>query len=248
MGPPQFDEMLTQLRRASDMAGLSTLLAALRDETGVAHLVYHLLHAPGGAGPNPVLLFTCDDAWAKRYIGQDHLQADPVVAAGRQSFLPFDWMTIDHASPTARQFFAAAESHGVGRHCFTLPIRGPYGERALFTFTSNETDHHWHRWRHVHLRDFHLVAHYLHDRVMQLAGLRPGPAIRPLSRREQQCLQLLAEGRTPQQVADGLDLSASAVHLYLRSARHKLKCTTIEQAIGKAVRLELIPGGAFADR
>jgi DNA-binding CsgD family transcriptional regulator len=53
-------------------------------------------------------------------------------------------------------------------------------------------------------------------------------------------LQHLARGLTPQQIADGLKLSASAVRLYLRSARQKLGCATMEQAIAKAICFELV--------
>jgi DNA-binding CsgD family transcriptional regulator len=35
-------------------------------------------------------------------------------------------------------------------------------------------------------------------------------------------------------------LSVSAVHACLRSARRKLQCATVEQAIAKAIRLDLI--------
>jgi DNA-binding CsgD family transcriptional regulator len=45
---------------------------------------------------------------------------------------------------------------------------------------------------------------------------------------------------TPKQIAGVLDLSESAVHLHLRSARRKLDCKTIEQAVAIAVALDLI--------
>ena len=211
----------------------------------MAHLVYHAVHVPACAKPNPVLLLTYDDAWVKLYFAEDYFRIDPIVAAGRNAFLPIDWMTVDHETPARRHFFAQAESYGVGRHGFTLPIRGPDGERALFTITSNETDHQWHRWRHARLRDFHLVAHYLHDAAMRLAGLRGTSAMRSLSRRERQCLQGIAAGRTPQQIANSLSISAGAVHLYLRSTRKKLHSATIEEAVAKAICFGVIEYGDF---
>jgi DNA-binding CsgD family transcriptional regulator len=41
-------------------------------------------------------------------------------------------------------------------------------------------------------------------------------------------------------VADALGLSFSTVHAYLRTPREKLECRTIEQAIAKAIRLDII--------
>lgn len=235
-----FEQALASIIRARTLDDLSCALISWRNESGVAHLVYHVVHIPDRLQPNPVMLLTYEDAWLQRYRDQDYFEIDPVVIAGRHGFLPVDWMTVDHTSSVARSFFAEAESHGVGRHGFTIPIRGLNGERALFTINSNESDYNWHRWRFTYLRDFHLVGHYLHDRVMQIVGLRGSSTIRSLSLRERQCLQGLADGRTPQQISASLHVSASAVNLYLRTARRKLKCATIDQAVVKAVCFELI--------
>jgi len=212
----------------------------MRDESGLAHLVYHATFVPAFDKANALLMPTYDEAWVRWYVARDYFSIDPVLRAARAGFLPIDWMTVDRSSKEARHFFAEAESYGVGRQGFTLPVRGPVGERALFTITSNATDEHWHRWRLSHLRDFHLLAHYFHDRAMRIANLRPVNVMRPLSPRERQCLENLIRGQTPGQVADLLDLSVSAVHAYLRGARQKLECATIEQAIVKALRLDII--------
>ena len=236
----EIDQALTAIEHAKSMDGLASILVDWRSESGVAHLVYHATHVPSCEQPNPVLLLTYDDAWVKRYVEQSYFSIDPVVVAGRHAVLPIDWMTVEHATPEARHFFAEAESFGVGRHGFTLPIRGPAAERALFTVTTNAADDHWHRWRFSYLRDFHLLAHYLHDRAMRLAGLRLDYVMRPLSSRERQCLNGLVRGRTAGQIAGDLDLSNSAVHGYLRTARRKLDCATLEEAVAKAVRLDLL--------
>jgi DNA-binding CsgD family transcriptional regulator len=236
----EFDEARGAIARAASVDDLSAVLFGLRDESGLAHLVYHAASVPAFDKVNPLLLLTYDHAWVQRYTERDYFRIDPVVAAGRKGFLPIDWLTVEHASNEARHFFAEAESYGVGRHGFTLPIRGPAGERALFTITTNATDEHWHRWRFSHLRDFHLLEHYFHDRAMRLAGLRSDQVMRPLSSRETQCLESLMRGQAPGQAADALGLSVSAVHGYLRTARQKLECSTLEHAIAKAIRLDLV--------
>jgi DNA-binding CsgD family transcriptional regulator len=236
----EFEAARGAIERAASVDELSAVLFDLRNESGLAHLVYHAAFVPASDKANPLLLLTYDDAWVKRYVERDYFRIDPVVLAGRKSFLPIDWLTVEHSSKEARHFFAEAESYGVGRHGFTLPIRGPAGERALFTITTNATDEHWHRWRFSHLRDFHLLAHYFHDRAMRLANLRYDRVMRPLSPREKQCLESLMQGQAPGQVADALGLSVSAVHAYLRTARQKLECGTLEQAIAKAIRLDIV--------
>jgi DNA-binding CsgD family transcriptional regulator len=237
------EPIIDAIQRAKNMSDLSALLREWRDDSGLSHLVYHAVDVPVSDQPNPVLLLTYDQAWVKRYFEQDYFRLDPVVLAGSKGFLPIDWMNVDHTSATAKHFFAEAESYGVGRHGFTLPIRGPHGERA--TITSNDTDEQWHRRRFAHLADFHQAALYLHDRAMQLAGLRPESLTQSLTRRERQCLKGLVSGLVPQQISAKLNISPSAVHLYLRTARRKLGCSTIAQLIAKAIRLDLIDRGDF---
>jgi len=236
----EFGEACQAIDGATNVDELFGVLRGLRDESGLAHLVYHATFVPAFDKTNALLMPTYDEAWVRWYVARDYFSIDPVLRAGRTGFLPIDWMTVDRSSKEARHFFAEAESYGVGRHGFTLPIRGPAGERALFTITTDATDEHWHRWRFAHLRDFHLLAHYFHDRAMRLGELRPADFMRPLSQRERQCLERLMRGQAPGQVADALNLSVSAVHAYLRGARQKLECATIEQAIVKALRLDII--------
>jgi DNA-binding CsgD family transcriptional regulator len=236
----ELEEACRAIERAADVDGLFKVLFDLRDESGLAHLVYHATSIPASGMANAVLLPTYDEAWVRRYHERDYFSIDPVLSAGRSGFLPIDWMTVEHSSKEARHFFKEAESYGVGRHGLTLPIRGLAGERALFTITTNATDEHWHRWRLSHLHDFHLLSHYFHDRAMRVAELRAENVLRPLSPREKQCLESLMQGRAPGQVADALGLSLSAVHAYLRAARRKLECNTIEQAIAKAIRLDIV--------
>lgn len=236
----EVDEACRAIERAEDVDELLGVLFDLRDESGLAHLIYIATYVPALDKTNPLLLSTCDDAWIQRYLERDCSGIDPVWLAGRKSFLPIDWMTVKQFSEEARHFFAEAESYGVGRHGFTLPIRGPAGERAFFTITANTAEARWHRWRFSYLRDFHLLAHYFHDRAMRLACLRDDRVLRPLSPRERQCLESLMRGQAPGQVADALSLSVSAVHAYLRAARQKLECNTMERAIAKAIWLDVI--------
>lgn len=61
-----------------------------------------------------------------------------------------------------------------------------------------------------------------------------------LSRREQECLSLLARGLRYQQIAFQLGTSVRTVEKQISSARIKLKATTIPQAIAIAVKNSLV--------
>jgi DNA-binding CsgD family transcriptional regulator len=237
---PQFEATLERISQAATLADLPSLMAELRDTYGLAHLVYHAVHLPAAQKPNPVLLLTYDSEWVKRYIERDYFRIDPIVQNGRSGFLPLDWSEVDHESWEAKKFFDEADKYAVGRHGMTLPIRGPGGERALLSLTSNASCAEWNKFRLTYMRDFQFLAHILHDRVMRLSGLRLSGIKIALSSREKECIQLAASGFAPKQIAGRLSLSPGAVRLYLQSARNKLECANLNQAIAKATSLEII--------
>lgn len=65
-------------------------------------------------------------------------------------------------------------------------------------------------------------------------------ALETLSKREQECLNLLAQGLRYQQVAFQLGTSVRTVEKQICSARIKLKATTVPHAIAIAIVQSLI--------
>jgi DNA-binding CsgD family transcriptional regulator len=185
-------------------------------------------------------LLTYEQQWVDRYIARDYFRIDPVVSRGRTGFLPIDWLEIDRSTPEAHRFFAEAESYGVGCNGVSLPIRGPSGERAIFTGTAYASDREWLARRIALFRDLQFIAHYVHDRVMRVVGIAPSTPSRPLSSRELECLQLISRGRTAKGIAWDIGVSDTAVRLYLSSARTKLRCATVSQAVGVAIAMNII--------
>ena len=227
--------------RTTSLSELSNVLSESRHEYELAHLVYNARHLPRTEEPNPLLLLTYDAEWVQRYKTQDYFQIDPVIKHGLASLLPLDWSNLESGEADVRAFFREARSFGVGRNGMTIPIRGPHGERALFSLTSNLSAGQWQTTRLAMMRDFMIIAYFFHDQAVRLSGMRDLPGMgRPLSRRERETLQLAARGFAPKQIAADLRVSTTAVRLYLQTARTKLECTTLTQGIAKAISLDLI--------
>ena len=235
-----FDYFFSEISVAESLDRLSSVISRMRISYDLAHIVYHAIHIPGGGPANPILIPTYSPEWVERYKAKNYFRIDPVVLAGRKNFLPVDWSEVDRESEDAQDFFAQAERFEVGRHGVTLPIRAAAGERALLTITSNKPYQQWQRIRVGYIREFQTLAYYIHDRACCLSGYREigkGPS---LSRRELQCMELIAQGFVPKRVAEHLGISDVAVRFNLRSACYKLKCATTSQAIAKLVNREQI--------
>jgi DNA-binding CsgD family transcriptional regulator len=236
----RFLDIVNQIVASESVDELSAISFEMCEAYGLANIVYRAVHLPQSDSFNPILIPTYDPEWIERYIGNDYFRIDPVVNSGMKGFLPLDWSNVDRESGAAREFFIEADRYGVGRQGVTLPIRGPHGERALFTITSNLSWAEWDKNRLVYMKEFQVIAHYFHDRVVQVSGYRTsidGPLLSP---REMECLELTAAGLVPKRVAAQLNISGSAVRLYLRSACRKLGCASVHQAIAKMITLELL--------
>lgn len=81
------------------------------------------------------------------------------------------------------------------------------------------------------------VAHMMHLRIIIL----PQPAARrSLTERQRQALEWVADGKTTQDVAMLMEVSAAMVEKHLRLAREALSVETTTQAVAKASLLNLI--------
>ncbi|MGV1768238.1 LuxR family transcriptional regulator [Rhizobium rhizogenes] len=237
---PPLSWSLAMLRRVGSRADLNGAIAHIRDRYQFAHLVFLVVRPANRADPYPFYCTTYPEDWTSLYLDRNYFEIDPVIELSRTGFLPVDWSNLDRRSPETRGFFKEAESFGIGRHGLTVPIRGPSGERSLFSMTSNLPRPEWRKLRSSSNHDLQILSHYLHEKALSVWGLRSGGGYRKLSRREQECLQLLARGVVSKRIAERLQISENAVRLYLKLAKRKLNAATTYQAIARASFLEII--------
>lgn len=240
MSSSRFFQSLDRIAASATLRDLEMAIGEIRHVYGASHMVLHVQRSSGSVDKNPLLMLTYPPEWVSWYIARDYFSIDPVVRLGQASFLPVEWSAKNWESGRVRNFFTEAQEFGVGWQGITLPVRGPKGERSLFTFTSNQPTSQWQEFRRESMRDLQVLAHHFHDRALILSGLRQLPDLPQLSRRELQCLDLTAKGLLKKQIAARLEISVSAVQLYLTSARRKLKVATTSEAVAKATSLELI--------
>lgn len=94
-----------------------------------------------------------------------------------------------------------------------------------------------------------VVGSFVDESIAREAGIGPletaaaaGPAsARPLSPREREVLQLLAEGKSSKEIAASLDIAATTVETHRRQIMDKLNLRTIAELTKHAVREGLTP-------
>ena len=241
MGPFEdaFDVSVSELERVTSEPALREFLDRLLKRYNVKHAVYHAVALPKVDRANPVLILTYPNEWVQRYVGQNYFTIDPVVAAGAISLLPIDWARLDKRGPGAKRVFGEASELGIGRQGLSFPIRGATGDHALFTITSKVSDAEWKKLTSTYLRDFQVLGHFIHGKVLEFQHGVTAP-IKPLSSRERECLNWAAVGKTNKAIARQLGISERVVRAYFESARHKLNCLNRGHVLARAVSLRLI--------
>jgi DNA-binding CsgD family transcriptional regulator len=231
---------LATLRLAKNRDQLAPSLRSLCLRYGLSHMTFLVASVRSRSERNPYVCTTYPDAWTAIYLDNHYFEIDPVIDILRWGHLPVDWSSLDWKPPSAASLLNQARHHDIGPHGLTIPIRGPEGERCLFSVTCNRSRRDWLRLRTESIHELLILSHYVDETVLAVTGLRDASRYRDLSRRERQCLELLAAGRLSKQIAAALSISESAVKQYLRSARLKLGASTSHQAVAKASFLELI--------
>ncbi len=228
---PRLDGLIEELESVAGHEDLQAAIEGLRKSYGVDHIVYHWVNSDGdqyGVG-------TYDPVWVARYVEKGYLRIDPVIQGCYQNFHPVDWKRLDWSSKAARAFQKDAIEHGVGNQGFSIPIRGPNGQFALFTLSHNCDDDAWEEFTEANRRDLILIAQYFNQKALDLEpGRTPEPA-QPLSPREIEAMTLLAVGYSRAQAADTLSISEHTLRVYIESARFKLGAMNTTHAVAKAL-------------
>ncbi len=110
--------------------------------SSVEHLVYHSVNSTG----QQYAVLTYSPAWVDRYIDEDFARIDPVVQGCFRRFHPVDWKNLDWSGRNTRAFLGEALDAGVGNQGYSVPIRGPNGQFAMFTVSNRAHDDTWQKF------------------------------------------------------------------------------------------------------
>jgi len=230
------DKILVDLDATDTLEGIQDVIVSLRDLFRIDHMVYHWVDSAGeqyGCG-------TYSDEWRDHYVAQNYIRTDPVIIGCFQRFHPVDWKRLDWSGKPARQFLSDALKSGVGNQGYSIPIRGPNGQFALFTANHTCNDEDWAQFTQTHSRDLILIAHYFNRKALEFEPERKGEQSRALSPREVDAMTLVAMGYSRAQVADTLAISEHTLRVYIESARFKLGAHNTTHAVARALSRGLI--------
>jgi DNA-binding CsgD family transcriptional regulator len=233
-------DFLNSLADRSARTDIGELFDDVKETYGLSHVVYHATNIKGLTDDGPYLRLTYPAAWVERYMANNYMALDPVVEAGNESQFPFNWSRLDWKSRQRRSFLGDAAEHKVGISGMSIPIRGPAGQHALFSITSQMLDQEWELFLRSYMGDFQRVASHVHQSILESESVA-GPVTRPsLSPRETEVLQLCANGMNTEVIADVLGVKERTVRAFIETARYKLNALNRIHVVSKAIGYGLI--------
>ena len=155
-----------------------------------------------------------------------------------KTILPTDWSTLDRSSPKVAQMFDEAAGGRVGNQGLSVPIRGPNGERALFSITADLPDSEWPLFKREMMTLIQMLAHHVHQNfLLRHKIVFDDPQ---LSKREAEVLEWAANGKSVDDIAIILGISKHTVKSHLELCRSKLRGLNTAHAIARALQRNLI--------
>ena len=158
----RLETILRSVEGSTERDQLQDAVVQLRDFLGIDHLIYHWVSNTG----DQFAVGTYSQEWAAHYVENDYQRIDPVIIGAYQRFHPVDWRRLDWSSKAAKSLLEDAADHGVGNQGFSVPLRGPNGQFALFTANHSCDAETWDAFIETYRRDLLLIAHYFNQKAL----------------------------------------------------------------------------------
>ncbi len=185
--------------------------------------------------PGAVMYLTYPQQWVQHFSETRCHIVDPVFRHASRTMRPFSWddgRFLSGLTDIQQQILAEAGTRGVA-HGYTVPIHHPHtlpGSCSVIPDSNALTSQHYHA--------VYLIASFMYD-ALSLDGPdrhRPlCPSAGKLSRRERECLELAAQGKTDWAIGRILGLSEATVHTHIERAKLRLRVATRVQAVVQAL-------------
>ncbi|MDV3257085.1 MAG: LuxR family transcriptional regulator [Sphingomonas sp.] len=228
------DQFEIEARRCASLEDLRLLLDEVAGELGFRY--FALLHHRS-MWPRPRRLIRLDNyppGWAEELLSRHDIAADPVHLASLRTNAGFRWEELGHLlplSPAQRDILERSGHHGLGPG-FTVPANVPGEPSGSCSFAVA-------RGRPLPERRLmcaELIGVHAFRAARRIHGLAEMGVAPRLSRRELQCLRLVAAGKTDWEIAHILAISVETARQYVKRARAAYDVVSRAQLVACGLR------------
>jgi len=187
-----------------------------------------------------VILSGYPAAWMARYVAQNYAAIDPIIDRAYSQPTPVYWDEALFDTPARRTMWEEAAHFGVGAGV-TVPVAGGPNEIAILSAAGSLRPGKPPATPAI-VGQLYLIAAQMHAAIRPVltAGQPAESADEALSAREKECLGWWAAGKTAEDIAVLLTVSARTVRFHLENVKRKLGARNRADALSKAVEMGLI--------
>lgn len=226
-----YENFLESLSEACDDQDLVRSAGLLLEVLGVDAFAYLCYQSSGQRQPRLVSNYPID--WTSLYLDRRYEAIDPVIVYSRTFREPLRWGRLfdqDANTEIQMQLFSEAAEFGI-RSGLTIPIHDRRGNIAAMTFAASEDRplllrraDRYERALQLVATTFHIHARRMHSSNLVVDGVQ-------LTRREYECLQWAAKGKSAWEIGQILGITRRTVSFHLDNTRYKLGVRTLAQAV-----------------
>lgn len=227
-----------QAFRCAEPADLRHLLEEVNRELGFEY--FALLHhrCVGSGTGDHIRIDNYPTAWEEELLERHDVAADPVHLASLRTNAGFGWDELGALlplSPPQRHILERSRHHGLGPG-FTVPANVPGEPSGSCSFAVR-------RGKTLplqRLQSAELIGVHAFRAARRIYGFAAAGAVPRLSRRERQCLRLVAAGKTDWEIAAILGISVETARQYVKRARAAYEVVSRAQLVACGLRDALV--------
>ena len=217
---------------------LGLLLEAASRELGFDY--FALLHHRGLRSPSDRLIRVDNypGGWEQELLDRHDVGADPVHLASQRTNAGFRWEELGELvrlTPAQRNILERSSHHGLGPG-FTIPANvpgEPSGSCSFAVARGRTLPMDW-------LMGAELIGIHAFRAARRICGFAALESVPRLSKREHQCLRLVAAGKTDWEIGQILGISSETVHQYVKRARAAYDVVSRAQLVAGGLRDALV--------
>lgn len=188
--------------------------------------------------PHAVHFLTYPVGWISHYLENHYASQDPLLKIDYRKIPIVDWDDLykgDRQAVIRDQL----ERFDLGNKGITVSAHGGGSRYSALSMIFDCESEAWAKFKLEHFDIFQFEADRLCARYIEIYESRtePGTMLTP---REREILQLVALGRTDEQVAELIGIGKWTVVSHMQSAKYKLDCPNRAAAVAKAITYGLI--------
>jgi len=186
---------------------------------GFKNVMFNVLHREHPCTSPTFSYSTFPKKWKDHYNSK-HSSNDPVLKHAVNRSIPFCWEEVNYSDHKHQEFKQEFNTANLGATRVSIPLTDKDGNLSIFTILSDLTGDDFLEFKQyniVILRDIGQMLHVQYIRQQKTITQLP-----EFTSRENQIIQLFAEGKTAQEISKDLKISTSVVTTYMRNIRYKL--------------------------